>query len=187
MTGAGCPAADCRRLPRRARAGGFSIFELAVVIVLAGVLALVLIDRLVIFQEYAEKTAMELTVRNMRSGLRYRVADLMNRDRMREADRILQDNPISWLEAPPPNYLGVLRNPPLDRVAPGSWYFDAAQHELVYLPRHRRFLTPAMPGDYAIRYRVTAIRKGGAARGSEPAIESLALTLSNAYRWDWPN
>jgi type II secretory pathway pseudopilin PulG len=180
MTGA------ARRLPRRIRAGGYSLLELVIVVTLVGVAALVLIDRLTVFQEYGEKAAMELAVRNMRSGLRYRVADLMNRDRMREADRILQDNPVSWLEGPPANYLGELRNPPPDRIKPGSWYFDATQHELVYVPRHRRFLVTAKPGDYAIRWRVTAVRSRTPPQGSEPVVESLALTLKDGYRWEWP-
>jgi hypothetical protein len=186
MTDPGRRAAD-GGLPLKIRAGGRSILELVIVLSVAGVLALVLIDRLAVFQEYGEKAAMELAVRNMRSGLRYRVADLMNRDRMRDADQILQDNPISWLEGPPANYLGELRDPPPDRIVPGSWYFDATQHELVYLPRHRRFMKPARPGDYAIRWRVTAVRKRTPQQGSEPVIESLALSLKNDYSWEWPD
>ena len=184
MTDAGSRALHRRNRPTRS--AGFSLFELAIVVIVGGVLALILIDRLLVYQEYGEKAAMELTVRNMRSGLRYRMADLMNRDRMHEADRVLQDNPVSWLEEKPANYVGELRDPAPDRIAPGSWYFDATQRELVYLPRHHRFLKPAKSGDYAIRYRVTAVRKRGPLQGSEPAIENIALSLSSDYKWDWP-
>ena len=72
------------------RQRGFTIFELVVVIVIASVLAIILLNRLWYYQEIAEKTAMEMTVMNMRSGLRLRIAELMMRDKMSEAGQLMQ-------------------------------------------------------------------------------------------------
>jgi prepilin-type N-terminal cleavage/methylation domain-containing protein len=172
---------------RRAWSRGFTLLELAVVFIVIGIVSTVLLERLLVYQEYAEKTAMEMTVRNLRSGLRYQVADRMNQDRMREIDRLLLDNPIAWLEYPPPNYLGQLRNPSPEQLTPGNWYFDAVQQELIYLPNHRRFFRPGVAGDYSIRFRITALQKSvKLVKGSEPSVEGLRLTLLNSYKWDLP-
>jgi type II secretory pathway pseudopilin PulG len=167
---------------RPARAGGFTLFELVVVVIVAGVMATVLIERLLAYQEYFEKTAMENTLQNMRSGLRNRVSEFIMKDRIREAHSVLQENPITWLEQPPPNYQGALNKPALDQIKPGHWYFDAVQQELVYLPNHRQFLKQATAGDYAIRFRVTE----KSMQDGAPSLERFVLTPLTAYKWDWP-
>jgi prepilin-type N-terminal cleavage/methylation domain-containing protein len=175
------------KMRRGERPGGFTLFEFAVVVVIVGVLAIVLLERLLVYQEYAEKTAMEMTVRNVRTGLRYQIADLMNQDRMREVDRLLNENPVTWLETPPPNYLGQFRNPAPDQIAPGNWYFDTAKRELVYLPNRKRFFKPGGTGRDEIRFRVTAVRGSQKLiKGSEPSVQGLTLNLLNSYQWDWP-
>ena len=85
------------------RQRGFTIFELVVVMVIASVLAIILLNRLWYYQEVAEKAAMEMTVMNMRSGLRLRIADLMMQGRMNEMAQLVQENPINWLETLPAN------------------------------------------------------------------------------------
>jgi hypothetical protein len=52
--------------------------------VLIAIVAGVLLERALYYQEYAEMTAMKMTVANMRSGLRYKVADLIMNNRLSE-------------------------------------------------------------------------------------------------------
>ena len=174
-----------RRMPGRGnryRAAGFSLFELVVGITIIGLLGAVLSERMLRYQEYAEKTAMEVTVRKIRTGLRLQVADLMMRDRLHEIERLLQDNPITWLEAPPPNYIGERTNPRQNDAVRGNWYFDALRRELVYTPFHRRFFAPQIPGNDSVRYRISAVPvKSG--NGTRP-IEGLSLELSSPYKWE---
>ena len=73
------------------------MFELVVVIVITSVIVITLLNRFLYYQEMAEKSVMEMTVMNMRSGLRLRIAELIMQDRMSEAGRLLQENPITWL------------------------------------------------------------------------------------------
>ncbi len=82
---------------------------------------------------------MEATIANMRSGLRVRVAELMIGGQMARMGDLLQENPITWLAAPPANYAGALPQADDGQPVPGHWYFDAARQQLVYLPQHRRF------------------------------------------------
>lgn len=162
------------------RRRGFTLYELIVVVIIISVLAGVLLDRMRYYQEYAKKTAMDVTLRNMRNGLRLQVADLMTRDRMGEAGKLLKQNPITWLDRPPPNYIGELAAPRADSIPPGNWYFDLSAHELVYLPDdHQFFDYPASTGK-ALHFRVMAITSSKEKNGSaNPKVEGLSLMLIN--------
>lgn len=161
------------------RQRGFTLFELVVAIVIANVLAIILLDRLWYYQEVAEKTAMEMTVMNMRSGLRLRIADLMTQSRMREAEELLQENPISWLESPPPNYIGKISSAKSAEMIPGHWYFDIEQKELVYRVQHNRFFKPGKNRENIIRFHVTAVQQ--ARQGGK--IEGITLVPITSYQW----
>ena len=84
---------------RRSPQGGASRLELVVSIVLVGIFATVFLERTLYYQEYAEMTAMEMTVANMRTGLRYKVAELIMNNRMSEIATLADENPMTWLSS----------------------------------------------------------------------------------------
>src|SRR3954467_10401923 len=116
---------------RRWRQQGTSQLELVVSLVLIAIFVIVLLERTLYYQEYAEMTAMEMTVANMRSGLRYKVADLIMNNRMSEIATLADENPIAWLSSRPENYLGEYDAAPETDTA-GKWYYDRTKRELVY-------------------------------------------------------
>lgn len=162
---------------------GFTLLELAVAGAVIGILAAVLLSRLLRYQELAEKTAMETTVVNMRSGLRARVAELIIQGRTDEIGALGRENPIGWLDAPPANYAGELDRPGQGAVRPGYWYFDGARRELVYLPHRNRHLKPGPDGTKAIRFRVTTMTRQDET-GPAPVLAGAAITPVVPY--DWP-
>lgn len=163
---------------------GFSLLELAVAGAVIAILAVILLDRLLRYQEVAEKSVMETTVIHMRTGLKVRIAELMIQGRMDELDKLNRENPMSWLEAPPPNYVGQLDHPEQRAIPPGSWYFDTGRQELVYLPSRARYLKPGPDGTKAIRFHATTVtRQQAASDGATPAVESVVLPPAIPYDW----
>ncbi len=162
---------------------GGTLLELAVAGAIIGIIATVFLGYMLRYQEVAEKTVMETTVINMRTGLNLRMAELMATDRMRDMGAVAQQNPIDWLESPPPNYLGQLDNPEPDAIPPGNWYYDSGRRQLVYRPDRARYLKPGPDGEKLIRFRVTAKTHPG--QNSRPArVEGVTLTPVIPY--DWP-
>lgn len=165
-------------MPNKKQTGG-TLLELAVASIIIAVLAVLLLNRMQRYQEAAEKTVMETTVVNMRSGLRWRVAELMVQGRMDEMGRLSRESPVLWLEAPPSNYVGPVDNPEQQAIPPGSWYFDTTRRELVYLPDRSKYFRPGPDGEKAVRYRVTAT--AGQRNGQ---VEGINISLVRPY--DWP-
>lgn len=169
--------------PGRAGQRGASQLELAVSIVLLAIFLAVFLERAFYYQEYAEKTAMEMTVANMRTGLRYKIADLMLNNRLSEIPALADENPVNWLAKPPENYLGEFDSPPRDGTA-GKWFYDRRAGELAYTVNNRRHFVPYDGHDFTIRYRAARIR--GAATTSSPATRTqvwVELTQRQTYAW----
>lgn len=161
---------------------GFTLLELAIVILLIGIVASIFLNRMQRYQELAEKTVVEATVANMRSGLRYRVAELMMNGQMNEMGSLSRENPMSWLKAPPSNYLGQLGQAQNQRIPPGSWYLDQGRHELVYLLDRSRYFKPGPDGRKAIRFHVIASTRKHAANESD-RVEGISLAPVASYDW----
>jgi general secretion pathway protein G len=119
---------------------GFSLFDLVVSISLISVLIGVFAQRFLYLQEFAEKTAMEMTVMNMRTGLRYKLAELMVTGQSAHVADLLEENPIRWLDVPPENYAGEFVDPSKAEIKAGSWYYDQGRRLLVFrLNLHAHF------------------------------------------------
>ncbi len=159
----------------------FSLFELCVVLALIAALGGGWLAALLYYQELAEKTAVELTVLNVRSGMRFAIADGMINGRGAQAGDILQANPMGWLEKPPPDYAGEIAGSAVASLPEGSWFFDTERREFGYLPRLDFHLTiEAAAGgaaERALRWRVRGMR----AKNGE--VEDVSLVPVTRYRW----
>jgi len=162
---------------------GASFLELAVCVALMAIFVGVLLERALYYQEYAEKTAMESTAENIRTGLRYKVADLILANRASEIPALADENPINWLAERPPNYLGELDSTPADEPK-GQWYFDRRNRELVYTVNKRRYFSPSMYRDFSVRYRSMRVSTGTVTeRSPGPADTWVSLVLMGEYDW----
>lgn len=137
---------------RRARA--FTLIELIAVLLVIAVLAALLADRLLYYQERAEKAAMEQVVVVLRSALQLRAAGLLVQGRMEDMKQLEAENPMNWLADRPENYLGVFAGAPADDSSPGKWYFDGSAKRLIYVPARTRHFVAGKDGQAAIRFQV---------------------------------
>jgi general secretion pathway protein G len=156
------------------RAGGFTLVELVVVLVVVSVLAAVAVERLFYYQERAEKVAMLANLEAFRMGLRVQVAELMTTNRADRIGTLEGANPISWMEQAPPGWMGEYRAPP----PPGSWSYATATHELVYMPQNDRYLRA---NGKDLRFKVVLRYAPNGAGGQALAWATLAPVAP--YQW----
>jgi prepilin-type N-terminal cleavage/methylation domain-containing protein len=112
---------------------GFTLFELAVVMSVIVVLAAVLLSRLTVIQQEAERVAVQQTLLALRAGLRMQVLELYASDRQNQLPALAGQNPIDWLAEKPANYLGAYSAPEMEKLPQSHWFFDRSNAELIYI------------------------------------------------------
>ena len=100
-------------------------YELAVLVLAVGVLALVLMRAL----DGAREEIEEATVQSEAAALRVELLDVQAHRATFGGALPSGDNPLRWVDRQPAAYLGELDAAPTAR---GVWYFDRARGELVY-------------------------------------------------------
>lgn len=160
---------------------GATLLEFSVAATVLAVLAVTFLGRLLYAEEYAEKTAMEVSIANMRAGLRAQVGTLLVADRAAEIAGLAGGNPTDWLEVPPENYVGEYRGRPV-QDSRGDWYFDATRRELVYTANSQRHFVASPDDGYTVRLKIVPIaNRASASSPREPGW--VELVVVNDYRW----
>ncbi len=160
---------------------GRSWLEFAVSAALLSLLAGLLLQALLRQQEIAERTAVEMTIMNMRSGLRNRIAELILTERTAEIGTLAGANPVVWLVRPPEGYLGETGadGAPPPAQPSGTWRFDSARRELVYKVNRGEGFASLDDTEREIRLRVIAER-GSLRHG---ALLGMSIVATNRYEW----
>lgn len=161
---------------------GFTLLELVVVISIIGIFAVLLTERLQRYAEFAEKTSMEYTANIINSALLFEFATLVIRGRRDEIPDLLTTNPIKWLAQKPGNYLGEFRDPSLNEDQRGNWYYDAANHELVYLVRRGDEFQPDSAGKKRVRYRIKFLYDEIEAGAGKITVGAVMAPVET-YKW----
>ncbi len=179
-----CGPVRAARCPAR-HSKGFTLIELIVVIFIIVVLAGLFLVRIPLYQERAEKAAMEQVVGAIQSALvlRYGALNARGAADAKALSILATDNPVTWLQKLPPNYKGEYYDPSPLTVAPGSWMFDLKSRELIYVLNQSDHFSPGPDGNKWIRFRV---RLGYEPALGRPGDKELALTLfepTQPYRW----
>ena len=163
------------------RQHGFSLFELIVVVVIISLLAVVFARRLAVYQEFAEKAAMDATLSIIKTALQIRLANLIIDNRQADAAELERTNPMEWLAEKPSNYVGLYQEP----AERGSWYYDQRLLQLVYVPRSADYLRMGeRDGDREIRFRTRLIFDRVQVAGMHVnSVTGVALIPVQPYRW----
>lgn len=154
------------------------------VIVVFGIIAGVLLDRLRFYQEAAEKADMEFAIRAIKSELRIRMASMLIQGHAHEYASLVGKNPVEWMIQKPANYLGSLRRGEMPRAIPGNWYFDEEMHSLVYLVRTGSHFAADEGVPRQVRLRVVEVSNQASSNGKiqGTAPSSIAIQV-DPYRW----
>lgn len=171
----------------RYRQAGFSLLELVVVASILAIFAGILLNRMLYYQEVAEKTNMEATVKALQSGLRYEMARALMAGQEIDYQQLSRENPMNWLEVRPPNYVGAFSGSPPEGASSGSWYFDLSSRILVYRIGSGRYFIPDSHNLKQVRFRLVLSYggiQGERAIGDSPmAASGIKLSVIEPYRW----
>ncbi len=145
-----------------------------------GVLAAVLLERLLTYAEVAEKAAMEATVSRLHTALYAKVAYLALRGEYPAIDALTEQSPFATGDMKSPNYLGVFDGVPDGGGEGGNWFYDRVRHELVYVPNLKRHFSSDGRQDAPalIRYRIEILK------ASKYTYTGVAIRPVNAVRWE---
>lgn len=173
------------RVRLRPAQAGFTLFELIVVICIVSVLAALLLNRLEVYKEAAEKAAMQQTAAAIKSALQMRVASYMITGRDREIENLRNENPVSWLQEKPAEYAGEFYADAYARVRPGSWYFDLSRRELVYVIKLGANFKPGADARKWVRFRARIEYEELPQKDAPPRKVLSAVTFApvRAYVW----
>lgn len=152
----------------------------ALYVAIAGVLAAVLLERLLTYAEVAEKAAMEATLSRLHAALYTRVALHALRGEYEALEALQAQSPFAAAKITSPNYLGEVVSVPPGDVADGKWMFDRVRRELVYVPNLKRYLQPEL-NDGALtglRFRVEVQSV------SKHAYTGVVIRKVGGPRWD---
>lgn len=160
---------------------GSSKLEFSVVAAVIALIAFAILNRLLDVQELGEKTAVEMTVSNIRSGLRIEMADRIMTGREGSIRELAGSNPVRWLDKQPDGYLGEFAAAP-KVFQPGTWYFDTGKRNLRYWPNLERYLEcsgcEAINKEAILGWRI--VPAGSSAGGRSDAVKVVPVA---EYRW----
>jgi prepilin-type N-terminal cleavage/methylation domain-containing protein len=165
---------------------GFTLFELIVVICIIVVLMGLFFNRVLFYQEQAEKTAMEGVVGTIQSALTMQYGQVLTRGKSSDVAALAQDNPMNWLQKMPRNYAGEFYDPTPLAVESGNWVFDLKSRDLVYVVRSANYFKPGKDGKKWIRFHIavnyTASRLPSL-QNTPPELTGVLFEPVERYSW----
>ncbi|HZW86889.1 MAG TPA: prepilin-type N-terminal cleavage/methylation domain-containing protein [Gallionella sp.] len=165
---------------------GFTLIELVIVIIIISVLAGLLLNRFLFYQEQAEKTAMEQVAGAIQSALVMEYGKILIRGKPADALALARDNPMNWLQKKPRNYVGEYYDPTPLTTGSGNWLFDLKSRDLIYVVRSASYFKPGKDGKKWIRFHVALNYDTARLPSSQSAAPELTGTLFEPvepYSW----
>lgn len=158
----------------------------AVFLVVAGGLAYGVLRATLVARDEAERLAVELTIRNMRTGMQLAMGEAIMQQREAEVAGWTGVNPVRWLGTLPANYVGACAVGE-SGVGRGVWCFDAAERVITYTPVRRGRIsrhdgTSSSPAACE-RLAWQVIRPATGRWASETASNGLRIEPAGTCRW----
>jgi len=158
-----------------AKQRGASLLEFAVTVTMIGILMGLLLQRIWYYQGEAEKTAVEMTVANVRTALEIKVAEGNLPGRKVDLTVLAEENPFNLLKNKPANYAGELFHPSDKDIGEGKWCFDRADKSLIYLLNNRNSFVDAQSKRLKFKVKLFRLPQSPAKPSATPEPESVAF------------
>lgn len=148
-------------------------------VIIAGILAAMLLERLLTYAEIAEKSAMEATLSRLHAAMYTRVAYLTMRGDHTAIEALATQSPFESAAMRSTNYLGEFVGLP-SGVEDGNWLYDRLRNELVYLPNLKRSFVMRSEDEAVphLRFRLEVLKT------SAGTYSGVSLRAIGAARWD---
>lgn len=150
----------------------------ALYVAIVGVLATLLLGRLLDYAEAAEKAGMESTLAQVHQALYAHVALLAMRGDYEALEALPKTNPFIGSGGLGSKYAGEFAGAPPDASLSGIWYYDGASAELVYRPKIASHLVVPQGQPHELRYRIELKRL------SNRIYTGVAVRPVADYQWD---
>lgn len=168
------------------RQQGLSLFEIAVITVVVGLLMVIAMDRMLRLTVDIERVNVQRVTGQLQSALSMEFAQRVVDGRRDSLARLNGMNPMTLALKPPRDYEGELTSAQAQNVEPGHWYFNRETGTLVYRVRYQRHFQSPTP-DVA-RYRTELVFRDvdgdGAFHAPPDRPEGVRLTALGDYRWN---
>lgn len=165
---------------------GFTLIELIIVIIIIVTLMGLFMNRMMFYQEQAEKVAMDGVVGAIQSALILQYGQILTRGKPSDLVALTQDNPMNWLQKKPNNYVGEFYEPTPLSVDSGNWVFDLKSRDLIYLVRNAGHFKPGRDGKNWIRFHAATLYEPSrlpSLRNAAPELTGILFEPVEPYSW----
>jgi len=171
------------------RPSGFSLVEFLVVVVAISIVAGVLLDRVLPLIGRAQRAAFVQVRADLQTALLFEAAERVTRGDAASLQNFADRNPMTFLVAPPANYVGSFAQPHEDDIPVASWYFDEHVHRLVYrVGRYTRFdALGGPPGRVELKTEFVFDDRNGDGTFEPGPDDFKGLRLTPVHAFAWPD
>lgn len=165
-----------------------SRLELALAVTLIGIFMGIFVQRVILLTVAAEATAVELMIRNLRTGMMLYVSSQLLEGREDRIEELAQSDPFTVMNTPYGNFGGVISRAEVEGAESGQWFYDRDDNELVYKIVNRDYFSNENGTDL-IRLKVKLNYEDRNHNGSfEHGIDrptGVSLKVVDSYQWTY--
>lgn len=158
-----------------AKQRGAGLLEFAVVAIVVGILAALLLQRLWYYQGEAEQVAVKMMVANIRSALEIKVAQAKLPGSSLDLTFLTEENPLNLLKVKPANYAGELYSPSKEDIGAGNWCFDRGDKSLIYLLNYGKSFEDSQSKLLKFKVKLIRLPQRPAKPSGAPDIDGVAF------------